>query len=201
MPAYEVKVDELQLEQAKRVFSNMPDLQHKVHRQALNKTMTGVRTDMARAAQKEFTAQYGRILDSVSIKKATINDSSAYVKSTGKPLPLGYFSTSRTKEGVKVQVMKNKPATLIRHAFIRTTRSGHKGVFWRVWKGARKPVNKRIAYGALPKQYRLPMKERFGPSTPDVLKHMGVLPAVLSQADDRLHTAYQQVIDNEMRKL
>jgi hypothetical protein len=201
MPAFECHVDQVQLEKTKRVFSGMPELQSKIHQQSLNKTMPGVRTDMARAAQKEVTAQYGKILESVSIKKASIEDPSAYVKSKSKPLPLGYFSVSQTKTGVKVQVLKSRPATLIKHAFVKTTKSGHRGVFWRKWEGERKPVRKGLAYGALPKKYRLPTKELYGPSTPDALKHMGVLDGVLKQADERLHTEYDRVIDNEMRKL
>jgi uncharacterized protein YoxC len=200
MPAFEVKVDQVQLEKAKRVFSGMPELQRKVHQQALNKTMTGVRTDMARAAQKEVTAKYGKLLESVTIKKATINDSSAYVKSEGKPLPLGNYTVRQTKDGVIAQVLKSKPATLIKHAFILTMKSGLKGVFWRKWTGERKSFKPGFPYGMLPKKYRLPLKQIYGPSTPDALKHTGVLENVLKQADDRLHTEYERVLDNEMRK-
>jgi len=201
MPAFECRVDQVQLEKAKRVFSGMPELQRKIHQQALNKTMTGVRTDMARAAQKEVTAAYGTLLESVTIKKASANDPSAYVKSKSKPLPLVKYTVRQKKDGVMVQVLKSKPATLIKHAFITTMKNGHKGVFWRSYKGDRKPVSKKIPYGALPKKYRLPIKELYGPSTPDALKHMGVLDGVLKQADERLHTAYDSVLDNEMRKL
>jgi hypothetical protein len=200
MPAFEMHVDQVQLEKAKRVFSGMPDLQRKVHQQALNKTMTGVRTDMARAAQKEVTAKYGKLLESVTIKKATVNDSSAYVKSKGKPLPLGDYTVRQTKDGIIAQVLKSKPAMLIKHAFIMTAKSGYKGVFWRAYKGERQPVKPGFPYGRLPKKYKFPLRQIYGPSTPDALKHVGVLEEVLRQAEDRLHTEYDRVLDNEMRK-
>jgi aspartokinase len=180
----------------------MPDLQRKVHQQALNKTMTGVRTDMARAAQKEVTAKYGKLLETVTIKKATVNDSSAYVKSTGKRMPLGYFLTSQTKQGIRVQVYKDKSAKVLRHAFYLKSKDGsYKDVVWRKWHGESRPVKAGFAYGALPKQYRLPKIKRYSVSTPDALKRPGVLQEVIKQAGERLHTEYDRVLDNEMRKL
>jgi len=201
MGQYSVQVNQVQLDKAIRVFSGMPDMQRKIHQQAMNKAATGVRTDMARAAQQEVTAAYGKMLASISIKKATSADPSAYVRSEGKVMPLSYYKVSQMKTGIKVQVLKSSTPTVIKHAFLATMKGGHKGAFWRKYKDKRKPVNKKMNYGALPIKFRLPIEQLFGPSIPDILKRKMAIDTVMRQADARLQVEYERVLNNEMRKL
>jgi hypothetical protein len=202
MPSFEVKVDQTQLEDAKRVFSGFPDLQKKVHYRALNQTMTGVRTDMVNASEKILTVEdKSNVKDAITINKATMYSPSANVKGTGKPIKLGYFIVQQVAGGVLVKVMWGKAAKLIRHAFIATiAKTGHKGVYWRKKQDSVKSFKPGFPYASLPKKYRFPINELYGPSVADSLKNPGVIDDILDKADDRLHKAYDSVLDDEMRK-
>ena len=202
MPAFNVKVDQDQLEKAKRIFSGFPDLQNKVHYRALNQTMTGVRTDMVSASEKVLTVEdKSHMKDAITIKKASLNSPSANVKGMGKPIKLGYYIVQQVAQGVMVKVMWGNPMKLIKHAFIATVRgTNHKGVFWRKKQDVVKAYKPGFPYGVLPKKYRFPIEEIYGPSVPDALKGPGVLDGVIDKAEVRLHDVYDKVLDDEMRK-
>lgn len=202
MPAFEVKIDQSSLDYAKRMLDGMPEMQKKVHYQALNNTMTKVKNDMATASEKVLTVEEkSKIKDVITINKATLNSPSADVKGTGKPIALSYFITQQTSEGMMTKVYWGTPAKLVKHAFKATAKSGHKGVFWRKKREVTKPFNPMFPYGALPKKYRLPINEIYGPSVADALKTPGTLDGVLEKADTKLQEEYNRVLDRELLKL
>jgi hypothetical protein len=80
-----------------------------------------------------------------------------------KPIPLMAFGARQTKTGVSVEVTKGKRA-IVRHAFMSTMQSGHKGVFMR--EGP-----KRIAMkGRYKGKMRQPIYERFTAPMSSVVK-------------------------------
>jgi hypothetical protein len=143
---------------------------------ALNKTLTGVKTDASSEIRTIITAKKSAVDETFRIVRASVTQMSGLFESKGKPLPLIDFSARQTAKGVSVQVKKASPRTVVGTTFIRTMKSGHKGVFWREWHGATKaPKKLKFAYAKLPKSYRLPMQERFGPRVPDILSNEPVM--------------------------
>ncbi|MFA5458256.1 MAG: hypothetical protein WC119_10145 [Synergistaceae bacterium] len=201
MPAFEIKVDQQQLDDAKRIFSGFPEIQNKVHYRALNKAMTGVRTDMTTASEKVLAVEDKKqIKDVITIKKASLNSPSANVKGTGKPIELSKYVAQQMSMGVMVKVLWGKPASLIKHAFLSRMKTGHRGVYWREKRETVKPFRPGVPYGKLPKKYRFPIKQLYGPSVADSLKRPGILDGVIDKSHDRLHDAYDNILSDEMRK-
>lgn len=198
----EIKTNPADMARVRRLLDEMKSSVPKVVSRALNKTLTGVKTDASAEIRTIITAKKAAVDATFSIGKATPQHLSAVIVSRGKPLPLIDFGARQTVQGVSVQVKKTSPRTVVSGAFIRTMRSGHKGVFWREWHAApRKPVNKNLAYAKLPKRFRLPMAERFGPRVPDILSNEPVIAAVLRKADDRLHKNLEHETDYELSRM
>lgn len=203
MVALRVEIDQSDLYSVETLLYGLTDAVPKMTQMAVNRTLTGVRTDATNEVAKVITPTKTVIRKAISVKKMTAADKSAYVRCAGKRLPLIDFRARQTKKGVTVKVLKNKPRrSLIKHAFIATMKSGHKGVFWREdWGGPRKRVVPWRAYSALPKKYRLPISQRFSLAVPEVLGHPPTIKAVLDLAGPRLKKNLEQVINYELSKL
>jgi len=170
------------LEDAQKLLSGIKGGSRKAIVRTLNKTVGtssgGVQSDATKAVAQEFNLTQKNIKRDFSVKKAKYSDLSAYVKSKGKPVPLGRFvRTRQTKKGVSVLVKKNRPRTVIRHAFIPKLKSGHTGVFWREGKP------------------RLPIKQRFGPRIPDIFSNQEVMAPILKKAQERLDKNFSHEVD------
>ncbi len=169
---------------------------------SINKTLDGVKTDASTEIRAVITAKKSMVDKTFKTMKSTPKFLSARFESRGRPLPLIEYSARQTAKGVSVQVKRQEARKVIAGTFIATMKSGHKGVFWREWHAAeRKPKDKRMAYSKLPKRYRLPIEQRFGPRVPDILENMPVMNAVLSKADDRLHKNIEHELSFEVSKL
>jgi hypothetical protein len=99
-------------------------------------------------------------------------------------------------------------------------KSGHTGVFLREWHGESGKLSKidtainRSGYvfnsktgrffpvWALPKMYRFPIKQKYGPRIPDYLGDKGpIMDRVLAKADERMHKNINHELDYELSKL
>jgi hypothetical protein len=198
--AFAIRIDESDLRNVKAMLSDMKGMATKVTVRALNKTLTGVRTDASSAIRAEITASKSAVDDTFKVEKASSTRLQATIASTGKPLPLIDYSTRQTKKGVSVQVKRTKPRKVIRGAFIVTLKSKHEGAFWREWHGQKKAKRKDLHYGKLPRIYRLPMKQLYGPRVPDIMSNEPVMKLILSQAGERLHNNLAHETDYELSK-
>lgn len=107
---------------------------------AMNRTILAART----ASSKEIRAIYK--VKARDIKKtfkrfsASPTKLEAQLESTGKALPITAYQARQTKKGVTVNIKGQRK--LFPGAFMRTMRSGHKGVFVRAkYKGNRLVAN------------------------------------------------------------
>lgn len=210
-----VHVSQRDIDDVKRLLSDIKGAVPKVTRMAVNRTLAGVRTDAANEIAKVVTLSKTTIRSAISVKKlGAWNDTqgrmpAAYVRCHGKMLPLIFFKARQTKKGVTVQVKKSEPRSLIKHAFIATVGAGHRGVFWRKkWGGKRGSVRPGrkfgpgfTDYGVLPKAYRLPMTERFSFAVPDVMGHPPTMNIILDLAGIRLKKNLDQALNYYLSKL
>lgn len=96
---------------------------------------------------KEYNVKAAVVADRLNVKsnsnglQATISATPKRVGSSGKSrIPLIDFGATQSKKnGVKFKIRRNGSAARMRHAFIATMPSGHRGVYQRV-RGSRKIV-------------------------------------------------------------
>ncbi len=207
-----IKMNTDDVSRVKTMLADIKGAPERVMSRAINKTLTGVKTDASTAVREIITAKKSAVDATFKSSKATVAKISASLQSTGKPLPLIEYAARQTMKGVSVQVKKLKPRTVLKGAFITTVRSsqqaaagssGHTGVFWRTWHD--KPANskgklRKIPYAKLPKKYRLPVEQKFGPRVPDILGDMPVMAVVLKKADERMHTNMERELNYELLK-
>lgn len=197
-----IKINAEDRRKVEQMVGNIGGLAPKIISRAINDTLAGVKTDASAEIRSIITLKKATVDSTFKITKSNPATLSGRFESKGSPVPLIEYGARQTKPGVSVQVKRGNPRSVVAGTFIATMKSGHKGVFWRVWhEGAKKPVNKRIAYGKLPKQYRLPIEQRFGPRVPDILSNEPVMNAVLNMADDRMHKNIDRELDFELSKL
>jgi hypothetical protein len=205
MGTFQIKFNEADMRTVRSMLSGIPQAIALVTMRAINKTLTGVRTDASAAVRAEITAKKAAIDATFKITPASAVNLSGRIASTGRPLALIDYAARQTKKGVSVQVLKARPRKIIPRTFVATMRvrqlpeSGHEGVYWRVWHtsgaAAKKP---RLQYAALPKQYRLPIKERFGPRIPDIMSNEPVMKTILAKTDERLHGNMMHELNYEL---
>ena len=185
----------------KSMLEEVKNAPARVISRAINDTLTGVKTDASTEIRGIITAKKSAVDGTFRTVKATVTQLSGLFESKGKPLPLIDYSARQTKAGVSVQVKKKNPRAVIMGAFIQTMKSGHKGAYWREYRGPKVPVNKMIPYAKLPKKYRLPIKQLYGPRIPDILGDQPVMAVVLAKADERLHKNMEKELNYELSKL
>lgn len=200
--SFHIEINKNDLKRVQDMLGDFKGLPDKVTVRALNKTLTGVRTDASTAIREVINAKKAAIDETFKITKASTGHMSATIASTGRPLALIDFTgTRQTNKGVSVQVRLDRPRKVIPRTFITTMKSGHKGVFWRDWHDlAKKPKDKTMIYGRLPKMYRLPVSERYAPRIPDYISNGPIIEKILKQAAERLHGNLEHETDFEMSK-
>jgi hypothetical protein len=197
---FSIKIDESDLKNVRDMLSDMKDIGIKVTVRALNKTLTGVRTDASSAIRAEITASKQAVDGTFKIEKATSTRVQAAIASTGKPLPLTEYSTRQTKRGVSVQVKRSRPRKVIPGAFVAAMKSKHEGAFWREWHGQKQAKRADLRYGKLPRKFRLPIKQLYGPRVPDIMSNDPVMKLILGKAGDRLHNNLAHETEFELSK-
>lgn len=202
MQNIKISIDENDLREVRKAFAGMEKIASKVTNRALNKTLTGVKTDASAAIREVITAKKKAVDQTFKIKKASSNNMSAYIASTGKPIPLAAFAHTKTKAGMRIQVRRQSAKKLWPGSFKKQLKSGHEGIFQREYHATpRRPYRENFAYGVLPREYRLPMKEKYGPRAPDILSNQPVMSKVIKQAHERLHKNIEHEMKYEMSKL
>ena len=189
MANFSIKINEADVINVRHMLDGIKKAGDKVFARALNKTLTGVKTDASAKIREELNATKKAVDATFKMQKAYPGQMMAAIHSTGRPIPLlGFTGTRQTKKGVSVLIKKGRPRKIIPGTFIATMKSGHKGVFWR------EKVGNRLAS-------RLPISERFSSRVPDILENEPVMKDVLQKADDRLHKNLEHELNYELSKL
>ncbi|WP_028536640.1 phage tail protein [Paludibacterium yongneupense] len=160
--------------------AQMDSVVNKAAVRAINKTAMQARTESVRAVRTAgYNIKASAVRNSFKLQRATKNNLTAVLTSTGKPIALIDYGARQVGSGVSVAVKNGRK--IINHAFIAKMRSGHKGVFVRIGKSHRTVVRngKRVRTG-------LPVKELFGPSVPTALANEKVQNAVKRLIKEKL---------------
>jgi len=103
---------------------------------AVNKAMTGVKTDMVKVARADYNYKSTALRKRIKVQKANIANISGFVQSKGGQVHLtDVAGTRETKKGVSVNVKKSTGRQIIEKAFIAHGKnSGKEIVFQRKTK-------------------------------------------------------------------
>ena len=205
----EIQIDESQLRDVQTMMTGIKNGYPKVLTRAVNKTLTGVRTDAVGEIYKDLNLTKTRIRKDFKIKKMTWSYLTARIISKGAPVGLAAFTgTRQTKKGVSVKVKRSGKRSILKHAFIadaeKTATFGsitRTHVFWRKYSGPRSKPRVGFSYGALPRKYRLPVERLIGPRIQDIFDEPKVMKPVMKMADDRLAVNLQRELNFELSKL
>lgn len=177
--------------EVREMLKNIEGGANKAIARALNKTVKSVSSDSAKKITEKLNVTQSTVKRDFKTYKATYTKLTAAVRAKGKPVALGKtLRVRQIQRGVSVMVKKDKPRKVIRHAFIAKI-GKHKGIFQRDWTqkpgyNPVYPVRQKGFYARLPRKYKLPVKELFGPRVPDIFSNRDVMGPILQKASAHL---------------
>ena len=195
---YKLEIDKASMASVKLTIAKLGGSAGIVISRAVNDSLSGVRTQAIKGIGGKVMLKAAVIRQTFMIKKASIKDLQAAVETKSKPIPLINFSARQIKAGVSVKVLRVGGRKKIPHAFIATMKSGHKGVYWRDWDLYRSPMKKDFHDGAVPRKYKLPIHELYGPRVPDILDDPEIMGPVMENANKRLNDRLNHHVDRAL---
>jgi len=184
-----VEIDQAQLAKVEFMLAGIKDGSSTVLMRSINKTLSGVQTDLNKETRKILNIKASRVKKDMSVYKATKTRLRGQVDSSGRPVGLTNFTgTAQRKSGVSVSVRKDTPRTILKRAFIATGLNNNTHVFWRTWHGVKRDGVASVHYAKLPRRYRLPIKTLYGPRIQDIQSDPAVINPVQNAAGVRLKT-------------
>lgn len=192
-PGVKISVKREDVRELQRTLRGIRNGVPRVLKTAVNKTLPGIKTDMARETQQRLALKQSRIKKDIKIvRKATYTNFSGQVQSKGQPVSLHSFGAKQKKRGVSVRVLKSEGRKTIRGAFIASGKHGNPMVFWRkkTAANAEKIGSKKkkpwMVYAALPEKYKYPVEALHGPRIQDITARPEVIQAVEEKGRIRL---------------
>ncbi|GMB00433.1 phage tail protein [Pelosinus sp. IPA-1] len=140
---------------------------------ALNRTITGVRTDLVRSVRDNYDVKASDVRNAMQLKKSNPSTLTASIGASGAPLPLINFRVKPAQPG------KQKPGSTLRVSVKKSGGKPIKGAFVAKLQGGRVGVAIRVG------KARLPLKELHGPSVPQMLGEANLATNVMSSAQER----------------
>lgn len=174
-----------QMDRAKLLLKQIPGGAPKAVVNALNRAAEGARTDAVKKVRDRYFIRAKDVRDTIVLKKASVDNPSVIIRSTGSPIALSKFRVTPSRPPAKV---RKNPIVVrvvrggggpVKNAFVARVASGHIGVFHRAGKS------------------RLPIIQRYGPSVPQMLGHESVTQYIEEQARDRL----EKRLDHEIERM
>ncbi|GEM_PF-1468040 len=177
-----IVADERQMRRALSELSHIKNGAGRAMASALNRTLTGLKSDAAKEVRNSYIIQHKDVLRVLKTTKATKTKLVAELKGTYDKISLSKFRVTpkrtigvRPKKGLKVTVKKNEGGRM-QHGFIATVGGGVQ-VFTRKGKD------------------RLPIKKHFGPAVVQMLASDEVDAKIQRQAQERLNKNMAHEID------
>lgn len=175
-----IEVNAYQVEKAAAMLANLPNGAKRALAIALNRAITGVRTDAVKQITETYTIKSTIVRDSIAIKKASINNLAAIIKADGAVIPITKFKINIGRASINGKsrpilraTVKHGDTKILKHGFTANMGSGHNGVFLRTGKE------------------RLPIKQVFSLSIPQMLGNKDVQAYLEENASDRLDKAVE----------
>jgi len=223
-----VTVNQADVAKVKALLGDLKDKYKNVMATSINKTLTTAKTQAAARINNELNLKSSRIKDDFRINKASHNNLSGALISSGKPVGLIQFGARQTAKGVTVKVKRSSSRSLLRHAFIakgkgdsisKKDETVKKHVFWRGGNRKALPAPKRFPMGRIaPKApwnrmpekdnkyravgpgHRLRIERKTGPRIEDIFAKPKVLNPIAIQAQHVYLLNIEKKIDEIIRR-
>lgn len=171
-----IEIDWLTKELTWGLTREVPAFLAKTVRAAGSEAIRGAKTDSSRSIREKKKIRLRRVRKGLPIifPASTRKDARRFVwklKYSGEPVPLAEYAPRQTAKGTTIEVNPGQ-RKLVRHAFIATMASGHKGVFIRTEKS------------------RLPIKELFSTNIAEYFSARSVITPIEEQAKTRFGAAF-----------
>lgn len=169
-----IKINANQLQLAEAITRGTPDKITKIMVSALNRVSAGVKTDVGKKVKEKYTIKTGDVQKSMIIRLATTTRLSAIIRAEGRPTPLSKFKIKAGRP-LYIQVKKGGGG-VSRRAFL-VAKTEQARVFARVGKS------------------RYPIKQRYGPSIPQMVGNKDHIAAIEKQAQIRLDKRFEHELN------
>jgi len=219
MAGFQITINPEDLRAVNNLMAGIKECVPAVTARAVNRVLSGVKTDASTEITSVMNITKSAADKTFKIRQAVIGGVPGAIASTGAYVPLiDMKGTRQTQTGVSVQVLKENPRKVIRSAFIATMKSGHKGVYRRETRQHSGKMgkmaaainrsgyvfvpskNRYIPAAWLPKEYRLPIKQLYTSSVPDIMARAEVMKRILGKAAVRLHDRLFHEMDYELSR-
>lgn len=167
-----LKLSDSQVEKAQRMLSGIKGGAEKAMARAINRAVENAKSNVVSSVRENYTAKAGDIRKTIKISKANPKKLQAAVTSVSQLVELSSFKVSpktvngKRRSPIRAAVKKGSPKPL-GQAFIARV-NGKNRVFERV--GAK----------------RLPVRQLYGPSIPQMIGNPSVLNKIMEQAQQTL---------------
>ncbi len=179
----DIKVNKGDLARVERLLAAVPKEIPGVMSRSINRTLRSAKGKAAKRIAQDIKVKQKQIRRQVAISKANHKRWQGSLTIWGRAVPLIGFGARQTKRGVSYMLAKAEGRQMIPSAFIATMPTGHRGVFTRTT------------------DERLPIRERFGPSVPTLVKASPrTLKDILRASQSELHKQVRSQIDYVLKK-
>jgi len=184
-------VSKTDIAKVRRLLKNVKKDMRKAMVLALNETIKGGKTDVAREVKAEVNLP-SRIIrkgpggrQTFSTTRARASNPTGRIRTAGKNIPLVHYRKSPKRlsynpRKISVQVKKTGAVHILKHAFIPKLKSGYMGIFERAGKS------------------RYPIEQLFGPRIPDILSNTKPTRRALDRIDKRMSKNLDRAVTRVM---
>lgn len=189
--AMKIELNKADVAELKILLAGVKNGAPKVLTRAINKTLTGTRTQAKREIVKRYNLTQKRVNQDFRTNKASWLRLTGGVVAKGKPLGLtSFMGTKQTKKGVTGKILKEKPRYLIKSAFL--ARAGITST-----ATGEKPLQAFRRFG----KARYPIERLTGPRIEDEFAKPRTYNAVTKYAQERIVETMSQELNYELSKL
>jgi hypothetical protein len=202
---FTIKFDKTDKAKINRLFKQIKRQSTPILRQAINRGVKGSKIDFTKAAAERLYTAQKNIKKTIGAKQAKKDDLSGWVTADKEQIPAGKFRTRQTKTGVTAKMWRDKAPVRFRGAIkieIQHPKGGsYKGVFRR--KGYfehQTGIKRNIQYSKLPKRYRYPLQQMFGPTAFHAIKDRKTLDSLKEKGLERYRKELVSGLNRLLRK-
>ena len=105
------------------------DLAGRASSRAINRALRTTKTAASRMIRQDLNLKARTVNKALSTHRATTQSQRAVLRFVAKPVGLIEYGARQTAKGTTFKVLKRGSRKTLRHAFVRTMKTGHRGVF------------------------------------------------------------------------
>lgn len=168
-----IKIEPIGLEKVDKILKDLPAKANQIKYRAVQRAALAGKTEAIKQAKNKYNLKTKEITKTFKLIKPTKDDPTSKLISTGKRVRLIKFKVNpktvpKKRKNIKVSVLKAQGLKTLKTAFIAKMQNGITGIFEREGKE------------------RLPVRQLYGPSVPQLFKDETIKTAIKERAKEAL---------------